>query len=48
MNMQSQAFNMEQQAFAIQSVKDTQVTVRTMESGVKELRKGTMSHSDES
>jgi hypothetical protein len=36
MNMDQQVFNMEQQSFAIQSVKDTQVMVNTMESGVKE------------
>eukprot|EP00039_Didymoeca_costata_P000207 m.44568 g.44568 ORF g.44568 m.44568 type:complete len:220 (-) comp10116_c0_seq1:268-927(-) len=40
MNLQQQGFNMEQQSFAIQSVKDVQVTVNAMKSSAKELRQG--------
>ncbi|VDM00467.1 unnamed protein product [Schistocephalus solidus] len=39
--LSSQSFNMDQAGYAIQSVKDTQVTVNAMKSGLKEFKKET-------
>ena len=39
MNLQQQSFNMEQTAFATQSLKDTKIQVDAMKAGVKEMRK---------
>ncbi len=39
--LSSQSFNMGQASFAIQSVKDTQTTVKAMKVGVKEFKKET-------
>jgi len=39
MNLQQQSFNMEQANYAAQSLKDTQLTVDAMKSGVKAMKK---------
>ncbi|BHF64146.1 Charged multivesicular body protein 5 [Sparganum proliferum] len=39
--LSSQSFNMDQAGYAIQSVKDTQVTVNAMKTGLKEFKKET-------
>lgn len=38
-NLRQQAFNMEQANFAAQSLKDTQVTIAAMKTGVKQMQK---------
>ncbi|KRY75268.1 Charged multivesicular body protein 5 [Trichinella pseudospiralis] len=38
-NLTQQSFNMEQSNFAIQSLKDTQVTVQAMKSGLKDMKR---------
>merc|ERR1711976_327686 len=40
-NMANTSFNMDQTNFAIQSIKDTQVTVSAMKAGMKEMKKET-------
>ncbi|VDN15369.1 unnamed protein product [Dibothriocephalus latus] len=40
-NLSAQSFNMDQAGYAIQSVKDTQITVNAMKSGLKEFKKET-------
>merc|ERR1711912_176276 len=40
-NMANTSFNMDQTNFAIQSMKDTQVTVSAMKAGMKEMKKET-------
>merc|ERR1711994_1201983 len=40
-NMANTSFNMDQTNFAIQSMKDTQVTVSAMKTGMKEMKKET-------
>lgn len=39
MNLQQQSFNMEQQNYAIQSIKDTKDTVAAMQAGAKQMKK---------
>merc|ERR1712130_336402 len=40
-NMANTSFNMDQTNFAIQNMKDTQVTVGAMKAGMKEMKKET-------
>lgn len=37
--MMQQSFNMEQTSYAIQTMKDTQVTVSAMKTGLKQMKK---------